>query len=85
MKISNFSNDQINKFSSILQKCPKLLSSHELLKISKTISFLSFIVKEIYDYANRKTEDGMKVSILRRIKIKTELYKEKVKNLINVF
>ena len=81
MKISFYNEDQMNKFTSILEDKPKLLSSHELLKISKPISYLSFIMKEIYDYENLKTADGISVSILRKIKIKNEQYAVRIENL----
>jgi hypothetical protein len=38
-------------------------------------------VKEIYEYANLKSEDGVCVAILRKMKIKSEQYATKIEDL----
>ena len=81
MKISFYSDEQMNDFTNILDNTNKLLSPHDLLKINKPISFLSFILKEIYEYANLKAYDGNSVTIIRKMKIKSEKYIEKIESL----
>lgn len=81
IRVNFYSEHQIEKFTSILNQYPKLLSSHELLKISKPLSFLTFILKEIYDYANFKAFDGTSVMILRKLKMKLDHYKLKIQEL----
>ena len=84
MKISFYSDEQINEFTNILDNTHKLLSSHDLFLINKPISFMSFILKEIYEYANLKAYDGSSVTILRKIKIKSEQYLMKIQSLKNL-
>lgn len=81
MRVYLYSEAQLEKFGTILSQNPKLLCAHELVKISKPASFLSFIIKEIYDYANIKAQDGVSVSVLRKMKIKSEQYSAKIKEL----
>jgi len=68
----------MSKFTNILEGSNKLLASHELLKVNKLTSFISFILKEIYEYANLKATDGISVTLLRKMKIKSEHYIRKI-------
>ena len=49
-----------------------------MLKINKVVSYLTFIIKEIYDYVSLKSPEG--VLILNIKKQKNELNKLKEKN-----
>jgi hypothetical protein len=49
---------QIEKINSIILENPNILQSHIMVKYNKPISFITFIIKEIYEFLNRKTEKG---------------------------
>lgn len=55
---------------------PKLLSSPDLLKLNRCVSYMTFIIKEIYDYYSLKTSDGTLVFKLRKAKANIQKLKE---------
>lgn len=73
------SREQIEKMITLVEKSPKIFSTVDLIKINRTISYLSFILKDIKEFAIKKNEDGIfyeeiRHAKLRMIKIKTELF-----------
>lgn len=61
-----------------IEACPKIFSTVDLIKINRTISYLSFILKDIKEFALKKHEDGVFYQEIRHAKqrmtkIKTEL------------
>ena len=71
--------------TTLIKNNPKILSSPELLKLNRCISYMSFIIKEIYDYMLMKSSDGKLIFHLRNLKIniqhKMEI-NEKLKSLL---
>lgn len=69
-----------------MQNNKNIFNSTFILKISRPASYITFILKEIYDYLNLKAEDGTPIISLKRIKnemikIKEKVYK--IKNFVN--
>lgn len=64
----DFSNGQIESMIKLVEENPKLLVSSELLKLNKVVSYLSFILKEIYEYQTSKTPDGEYIYIIKEEK-----------------
>jgi hypothetical protein len=47
---------------------PKVLVSSELLKLHRSVSYMTFILKEIYEYTIAKAQDGTPLYTLRNAK-----------------
>ena len=60
--------EQYNKMTALIQDNPKLLSSSDLMKINRCVSYLTFILKEINDFTTAKLSDGTPVYQIRKIK-----------------
>lgn len=56
------------KLTEMLRKHPKILNSTDFLKINRSISYMTFIVKELCDFITAKTNDGLPIYKLREIK-----------------
>jgi len=80
-KTINISTNQHEKLTKILADNPKLLNSSELLKINRCVSYMTFMVKEILDYASQKTSDGTYVVAIRDAKLRLNKLIEKVEKL----
>ena len=66
-----------NKFQAmenLVKKSPKILSNIDMGKINRPISYMIFYLKEIYEFFNLKTEDGV---YYFEIKEKNKILKEK--------
>lgn len=57
--------DQYNKLISIQQKNPKILNSSDFLKLNRSVSYMTFIIKELFDYITAKTSDGLPIYQLK--------------------
>ena len=69
----------------IINEFPKVIQPTEIVKMNKTVSFVSFVIKEIVEFAVMKTNDGAYISLLRRFyqKYKHLLEKQqKLKDLV---
>jgi len=60
---------------------PKIISSPDLLKLNKCVSFMTFIIKEIYEYVNSKFSDGTLVLKIRLQIAEYNSKKEKIEKL----
>lgn len=63
--LSVFTQFQYEKLIKLLSDNPKLLNSSELLKLSRSVSYMTFILKDIFDFVNMKTPDGTLVYLVR--------------------
>jgi hypothetical protein len=63
-----FEKERLDKIISLVKCCPKILSSSDCLKINRSVSYITFILREIYEYATAKTVDGVYVIQLRKAK-----------------
>jgi hypothetical protein len=59
--------EKYQKLLQIFQKNPNVLASHYLIKQNRSVSYMTFFLKEIFDYFSLKTSDGMLVYKLRNI------------------
>ena len=56
---------------------PKLLNPNDLLKLNKCVSYMAFMLKELYDFATLKTTEGIYLYQIKDLKINYEELKEK--------
>lgn len=75
---NNLSTKQVEKIVTFCENNPKIFNSSEMLKMNKAMSFLCFIIKEIYDFVKQKTEDGIYFISLRKLNMLNINYQEKV-------
>ena len=68
---------QYERLVKILADYPKLLNSSELLKLSRSVSYMTFILKEVFDYLNLKASDGTHVYLIRTARKTSMELKEK--------
>ncbi len=48
---------QLEKLTKLVSDNPKIFSSNDLTKLNRCISYMTFILKEIYDFVNAKHEE----------------------------
>lgn len=77
----NLNQNQINALAKIIKENPNLLSSSEIMKIHSTLSYMTFILKELVNYIFQKTDDGTYFYIIREANIELNLLGEKIKKL----
>lgn len=77
----NLNQKQINSLAKIIKDNPNLLSSSEIMKIHSTLSYMTFILKELVNYIFQKTDDGTYFYIIREANIELNLLGEKIKKL----
>ena len=85
LKKINYSDEQIDLMNKIIYEFPKVIQPTEIVKTNKTVSFMSFVIKEIVEFAVMRTNDGAYISLLRRFyqKYKQLLEKQqKLKDLV---
>lgn len=51
--------EKFDKIDQIIKDNPKILSSIDIAKINRPISYMTFYMKEIYDFMGLKTLDGV--------------------------
>lgn len=65
--VRDLTDEKYEKMNSIVQQNPNVLSSHYLIRLNRCVSYMTFFLKEIYDFNSMKTMDGMLVYKLRNI------------------
>ena len=70
MKNLSLSQNQIDNINNIILLNPKVLNPSHILKINNSASFLTFIIREIYEYACIMNEDGQCIAKSRKIYFK---------------
>jgi len=78
---TNITESQFVELCQITQQNPKIMNSSDLLKINRSVSYMTFILKELVDYCIAKSHDGTPLFKLRVI---TNEYKAK-KSVIDKF
>jgi len=68
--------DQYLKMRDILKANPSLLIAKDLMKINRCMSYMSFVLKDIFEYADAKGPDGTNLTVVRNAK--EELNKSKL-------
>jgi hypothetical protein len=79
--------ERFNQLNSLIKNNPKILSSPDLLKINRCVSYMTFILKETFEYFNLKAQDGVLIFTLRNEKNKIQKLKDKVeegKKILNI-
>ena len=67
--------------TNLVKENPKILSSPDLLKMNRCVSYMTFMLKEIHDYESAKTNNDIPLFTIRNfIKMKNQI-KEKLENL----
>jgi hypothetical protein len=79
------SNYQYISINSIVENDTHLLNPTYMLKISKPASYLTFIMNEIYEFINRKSEDGILINNLRKCKNEYLRIKDKIEKISDYF
>lgn len=75
------SRKQIEQLASLWQSQPNLLSSSEMLKLNRSVSYMTFIIKEILTYLFTKTSDGTHYYALREALNDSKSLNEKIQRL----
>ena len=75
---------QIEKMVDLYKQNTNLLSLNDIVKTKQNISYMTFIIREIYAYSFKKSEDGTSFYILRQVRnemrmIKTTIEKMRIK------
>lgn len=68
---------------SFIKEFPDVIKSTDLLRKNRTCSYMSFLVKEIYDYYSAKATDGFYIYKLRNLYSQTKKLKESLEKEIN--
>lgn len=67
--------DQFNKIKVFIKENPSCLNSMNLIKINKGISYITFFLKDLYEFLQLKSEDGTLLILIRELK---DIYQENV-------
>jgi len=74
----SISESQFNSLTTLCQSNPKILNSSDFLKLNRSVSYMTFIVKELFDYCTAKTSDGVPIFKLKEAKMKMDEIKNKI-------
>ncbi len=72
------SHQQYDSMCDLIKEHPNLLSPTDLLKMNRCLSYMSFFLKEIYDYSSAKLSDGTPAFKIRNIKSEINRLREKI-------
>lgn len=84
-KNTEISEERYLLIAEIIKNNPRILSSNDLLKLNRSVSYMSFIIKEVYEFYSLKNPQGVLGLRLRIIKKKYDKIKEnneKLKSLL---
>jgi len=73
-----FSEKQYDNMRELIKENPNLLSPSDLLKMNRCLSYMSFFLKEIYDFYSGKLSDGTPAYKIRGIKNELHVLREKI-------
>ncbi len=68
----------------LVKTYPKIMLSTDLMKINRSISYMSFFIKDIFEYANAKGPDDTNLSLVRNAENEIIKCKEMQEKLIFV-
>lgn len=80
-KNTNITTKQFEQITELIKERPKILSSADLLKINRSMSYMTFILKEIYEYITAKLSDGTALFSLREAKREINELNERINKL----
>lgn len=55
----NLDRPQLDKVQAMVSSNPKLFATSEILKHNRTMSYLTFVLKDIKDFLLAKTDEGL--------------------------
>ena len=55
----NLTEEKYQKISGIIEKDKKVISSSDIIKINRTMSYLTLFIKDVYDFIDLKTLDNV--------------------------
>jgi hypothetical protein len=67
--------NQFEKIKSFIEANPGCLNSINLIKINKGISYITFFLKDLYEFLQLKTEEGTPILWIREL---NQIYQENV-------
>ena len=65
--IKTLTSKEYEELATLHRETPRIFSPKEMISISRTLSYISFIVKEVHSYIFEKCEDGTTHAVLREI------------------
>lgn len=71
-----FTEDQYHNLVQIYNSNPKILSSSDFLKVNRSVSYMTFIVKELFDFYTARTNDGIPIFRLKEYRVKIQTIKD---------
>lgn len=77
----SISEEQYNSLCTIYQTNPKILNSSDFLKLNRSVSYMTFIIKELFDYCTAKTIDGLPIFKLRESAKKIQNLKDDIEKM----
>jgi len=83
MKKNDFSIKQIERMMAFVQSNPKSILASEIIKINKTVSYMCFVLKDIFDFFSLKYED-IYIYKIRDIRENNKILQEKKEMIINL-
>ena len=73
------SREQLNRFNTIIENNKKILNPSYFLKKNKALSYVSFILKEIYEYLNIRISGNVLLNDVNLMKKEIQRMREKNK------
>lgn len=73
---------QIEKMVDLYKQNKNLLSVNDKVKTKQNISYITFIIREIYAYTFKKSKDGTSFYILRQICNEKRMIKQKIEQML---
>ena len=80
-KNTNLNENQFEQIDRIIKENPKILSSPDLLKINRCVSYMTFILKEICEYVCAKTYDETPLYSIRKLNGNRNILREQMEYL----
>ena len=65
----------------ILKDFPKLLVSSEIMKVNRAVAYMSFLLKDIWDFSDTKGPDGTNLTLVRNSNFECERWKKELEKI----
>ena len=83
-KITEFSENQLSSLALIIKNNPKILSPNDFIKINRSMSYMTFIIKEAWDYFSLKNSEGVLIFTRRQAYFERTALGMKIFNIQNL-
>ncbi len=81
--MTDFSDSQHNQLNEIIRANPKVLSSPDFIKLNRCVSYMTFIIKEAWEFYSLRAPDGVMIYNLRKANSERSKLKEKIQIMQN--